>query len=261
MPLDKWDYMQFKAAFHKKTGLDLERYKDKQMERRILQLMSKEKKQDYKEFYDFITTSPPAMDRFMDYLTINTSEFFRDEQVYNRLQTEIFTKVLQKEKGSVKIWSAGCSIGAEPYTIAIAMDKLNALNRVKIFATDIDEGALRIAQKGTYNVKQLGKTGNDIITKYFQQQGTEYSVVPGIKRVVTFKRHNMLTDPPLNQCHMIFCRNVFIYFKQDTQDFLLQGFANGLNPGGYLVIGSAEYISNPARFGLQKAYTTIYQKI
>ena len=260
MPLDKWDYMQFKAAFFKKTGLDLERYKDKQMERRILQLMSKEKKPDYKEFYEFITTSSDAMDRFMDYLTINTSEFFRDEQVYNRLQDEIFAKVLQKEKGPVKIWSAGCSIGAEPYTIAIAMDKLNALNRVKIFATDIDEGALRIAQKGSYNVKQLGKTDNDVVKKYFQQQETQYVVAPNIKRVVTFKRHNLLTDPPITGCHMIFCRNVFIYFKQDTQDFLLQGFVSGLVTGGYLVIGSAEYISNPARFGLEKAYTTIYQK-
>jgi len=260
LSLDKWDYIQFKAAFYKKTGLDLERYKDKQMERRILQLMSKEGKSGFKEFFEFIISSSEAMDRFMDYLTINTSEFFRDQDVYNRLQQEIFPSVLQHERGAIKIWSAGCSIGAEPYTIAIAMDILKSLNRVKIHATDIDEGALRIAQRGSYNIKQLGKTKSDVVKKYFTVAGADYSVIPSIKKVVNFSRHNLLTDPPVMGCHMIFCRNVFIYFKQETQDALLQKFASGLNPGGYLVIGSAEYIGSPAKFGLRKAFTTIYQK-
>ncbi len=255
-----WDFKQFKAAFFKKTGLDLERYKDKQMERRILQLMHRENKPDFRLFFDYLAGSPPAMEHFMNYLTINTSEFFRDEKVYNRLQENIFVELLQREPGTLTIWSAGCSIGAEPYTIAIAMDLLRALGRVRIIASDIDDQALKIAGKGCYSDKHLGKTREEIINKYFVTEGENYCIIPEIKQAVTFKRHNLLTDSPFSDCHMIFCRNVFIYFKQETQELLLQHFSGALKNGGYLVIGSAEYISNPAKLGLVKLYNTIYQK-
>lgn len=257
MPPGTWDFKQFKDAFFKKTGLDLERYKDKQMERRILQLMHRENKPDFQLFFNYLASSPPAMEHFMNYLTINTSEFFRDEKVYNRLQENIFVELLQRETGDLTIWSAGCSIGAEPYTIAIAMDLLESLGRVRIIASDIDDQALKFAVKGRYSFKQLGKTREDFINKYFVTEGENYCIIPEIKQAVTFQRHNLLTDPPFPGCHMIFCRNVFIYFKQETQEFLLQQFSRALKTGGYLVIGSAEYISNPANFGLVKLYNTI----
>ncbi|NLX91588.1 MAG: protein-glutamate O-methyltransferase CheR [Firmicutes bacterium] len=260
MPPNTWDYGLFKAAFYKKTGLDLDRYKDKQMERRIKQFMQRKNKPDFRLFFDYLSGSPPAMKAFLNYLTINTSEFFRDEKVYKHLQEEIFVELLKKEQGALKIWSAGCSIGAEPYSVAIAMDMLKALDRVKIIASDIDEQALQIAEKGSYFLKQLGKTRKEIIHKYFLVEGEDYHIIPEIKRTVTFKHHNLLTDPPYPDCHMILCRNVFIYFKQETQEFLLGRFSEVLKRGGFLVIGSAEYINNPARFGLTKSYNTIYQK-
>lgn len=260
MPPETWDYGFFKTAFFKKTGLDLEKYKDKQMERRIKQFMQRKNKLDFKLFFDYLAGSPPAMKAFMNYLTINTSEFFRDEKVYKHLQDEIFVELLKKEQGMLKIWSAGCSIGAEPYTVAIAMDRLNSLARVNIIASDIDDQALQIAEKGSYPLKQLGKTRQEIVNKYFLAEGEDYRIIPEIKKAVTFKRHNLLTDPPYPDCHMIFCRNVFIYFKQETQEYLLGRFSESLKTGGFLVIGSAEYISNPAGFGLVKRYNTIYQK-
>ncbi len=261
MSPETWDYMRFKAAFFKKTGLDLERYKDKQMERRILQLMQRENKPDFRLFFEYLAGSPPAMERFMNYLTINTSEFFRDEKVYKHLQEKTFVELLQREQGLLKIWSAGCSIGAEPYTIAIALNILKSLGRIKIIASDIDDKALETAKKGQYSRKQLGKTREEIIRKYFSTDGDNYCIIPEIKQVVTFKRHNLLTDSSFPDCHMIFCRNVFIYFKPETQEFLLERFSGALKTGGYLVIGSAEYISNPANFGLTKCFNTIYQKM
>ncbi|HHU75570.1 MAG TPA: protein-glutamate O-methyltransferase CheR [Firmicutes bacterium] len=260
MPPINWDYSSFKAAFFKRTGLELERYKDKQMERRIRQFMQRKEKPNFRLFFEYLSSTPSALEDFMNYLTINTSEFFRDEKVYDRLQEEIFVELLKREKGMLRFWSAGCSVGAEPYTIAIAMDLLQSLERTEVVASDLDDKALEIARQGLYSRKMLGKTREDIIKRYFLAKGENYEVIPKIKEVVTFWRHNLLTDPPYRNCHMIFCRNVFIYFKPETQEFLLERFSSVLKPGGYLVIGSAEYISDPAKLGLTKRHNSIYQK-
>jgi chemotaxis protein methyltransferase CheR len=255
-----WDYAQFKAAFYQKTGLDLDCYKDRQMERRIRQLMQRERKPDFHLFYQYLADSPPAMEYFFNYLTINTSEFFRDEKVYARLKEEIFPELLKNYPESLTVWSAGCSIGAEPYTVAIILDSLKVLDRAQIIATDMDDKALLTAQKGCYDLKYVQKTPEEHIHRYFDREGEKYCLKTEIKKKVIFKRHNLLVDAPVSGCLMILCRNVFIYFKAETQDFLLERFSRVLKPGGILVIGSAEYISNPGKFGFFKRYNTIYQK-
>ncbi len=258
----EWDYSDFKNAFFHHTGLDLNLYKDKQMERRIRQLIQREEKRGFKEFYAYLAAAPSALERFMNYLTINTSEFFRDEKVYNHLVAEIIPELIKYFPGRLVIWSAGCSIGAEPYTIAIIMDRLRVLSRLEIHATDVDDKALLIAQKGCYNQKQLGKTLPDVVNKYFLQESDLFYVKPEIRQAVKFRRHNLLTDDPVSGCHMILCRNVFIYFKPETQHFLLQRFSASLKPGGFMVIGSSEYISHPAQYSLIKRANTntIFQK-
>ncbi len=260
MTAEAWDYARFKAAFYKKTGLDLDRYKDRQMERRIRQLMQRENKPDFALFFSYLVETPPAMERFMNYLTINTSEFFRDDKVYDKLQREVLPELLRNFSRTIKIWSAGCSIGAEPYTVAIILDQLGALARTEIIATDVDDKALTTAQQGCYNVKQLGKTPDFLVKRYFSVDNDRCWVKPQIQRAVVYKRHNLLTDPPVQDCHMILCRNVFIYFKTETQDFLLERFSRALKTDGYLIIGSAEYISSPSRFMLSKRHNTIYKK-
>ncbi len=256
----EWDYSEFKNAFFRHTGLDLNLYKDKQMERRIRQLIQREEKHGFKEFYEHLVAAPPALERFMNYLTINTSEFFRDEKVYNQLVAEIFPELVENFPGKLVIWSAGCSIGAEPYTIGIIMDRLRVLSRLEIHATDVDDKALFFARKGCYNQKQLGKTLPHVVDKYFLQENDLYSVKPEIQQAVKFRRHNLLTDDPVPGCHMILCRNVFIYFKPETQHFLLQRFSASLKTGGFMVIGSSEYISNPAQYSFVKRANTIFQK-
>ncbi len=158
------------------------------------------------------------------------------------------------------MWSAGCSIGAEPYTVAIIFDALKALDRVQIIATDMGDKVLKTARKGCYDLKYLQKTPEKYIRRYFSEEGGNYLLKEKLKNKVTFKRHNLLTDPPVLGCHMILCRNVFIYFKPETQDFLLERFSNALKPEGILVIGSSEYISNPGKFELFRRHNTIYQK-
>ena len=201
------------------------------------------------------------MQFFLSYLTINTSEFFRDQVVFATLKKEIFPELLKKYGNGLKIWSAGCSIGAEPYTLAIILDTLKALYRAQIIGTDIDKKALQEAKKGIYSGKYLDKMPQDLIQRYFFKEGEVYRIKPEIQSSIIFKHHNLLRDSPLYGCHLILCRNVFIYFKPETQDFFLQRFAAALKAGGYLVIGSAEYISNPQKYMLKKRFNTIYQKI
>lgn len=257
--MNHWDYSRFKKEFYKKAGLDLDCYKDRQMERRIRQFMQREGKEEFKLFFDHLTSNSAVLERFLNYLTINTSEFFRDNKIFNRLKEEIIPELMYKNS-NLKIWSAGCSIGAEPYTIAIILKELNVLKSSEIIGTDVDHKALSIAEKGCYNTKQLGKIPDNFIRNYFEEHGEEYCVNTPIKKAVSFKNHNLLSDRPYTGCNLILCRNVFIYFKQETQFFLLERFSQSLVPGGFLVIGSAEYISNPGAYDLSKRYNTIYQK-
>lgn len=255
-----WDYSRFKEAFHKKSGLNLDCYKDKQMERRIRQLMRRKNKSGFYQFFQHLLSSRQEMDYFLNYLTINTSEFFRDGKVYRQLEENIFPELLQKFTGKLTVWSAGCSIGAEPYTVAILFDLLGALDRVQIIATDLDEKALLTAQEASYDAKFLQKTKKEYLDRYFDNEEDRYLVKKQIKSKVSFNRHNLLVNPPVAGCHLILCRNVFIYFKPETQHLLLRRFSGALKPGGFLVIGSSEYISNPDKFKFKKRHNTIYCK-
>ena len=255
-----WDYAHFKKAFYAGTGLNLDCYKDKQMERRIRQMMQRKKRPDFNLFYDYLMANPSVLERFCHYLTINTSEFFRDRQVFDCLGKEIMPELLKKYPRGLKIWSAGCSVGAEPLSVAILLHELNALRRSEIIATDIDEKVLAVAQQGCFNQRYLLKTPENLCQRYFEKVGENYLIKDVIKGAVTFHRHNLLTDKPISGCHMIFCRNVFIYFKAATQEVLLEHFSNSLKPGGILVIGLAEYINNPGQYRLSKRYHRIFQK-
>lgn len=255
-----WDYEHFKREFYAWTGLNLDCYKDRQMERRIRQMMQRQKRLDFAQFYKFLKEDVRALSNFCHYLTINTSEFFRDDKVFNCLEEEILPELLQKYPRELKIWSAGCSVGAEPFSVAILLHDQNALARAQIFATDLDEKVLATARKGSFNWRYLQKMPGHFRRGYFEKVGEEYLIKEVIKKAVTFRKHNLLTDKPISGCHMIFCRNVFIYFKDATQRTLLKSFSDSLRPGGFLVIGLAEHISNPGQYGLGKRYHRIFQK-
>lgn len=255
-----WSYDYFKKAFFDKTGLNLDCYKDRQMERRIRQMMQRENKSGFNLFYDYLAADPAALSRFCHYLTINTSEFFRDDKVFDCLEKEILPELLGRYPRGLKIWSAGCSVGAEPFSIAILLRELNALERSKIIATDLDKKVLAMAQEGIFGQRYLLKTPDDYRRRYFKKEGENYAIEEVIKKAVAFQKHNLLTDKPFPGCHMIFCRNVFIYFKTATQRTLLRHFSNSLEPGGVLLIGLAEHISNPGQYGLNKRHHRIFQK-
>lgn len=253
------DYEQFKQKIKERVGLDLSSYKEQQMRRRINQLMQRYNAADYHAFLTMLDADPSILRHFTDYLTINTSQFFRDLPVYRALEHQILPSLAGKGSAA-KIWSAGCSIGAEPYSLAMLMKELEPMGRWKILATDFDTNILAKAQEGKYAENLLSNVPERFRKRYFSQDGAHFTLDAKLKESVHFRRHNLLTDRYESDCDLILCRNVFIYFTIETQEALIRQFAQGLKPEGWFVIGCSEMITNPAQFGLQKIQPAIYRK-
>lgn len=249
-------YAAFQRAFLKETGLDLTSYKQRQMQRRIDQWMSRHGLKSYNDLIKLLQQDGDKREEFLGYLTINTSQFFRDQKVFDHINTLILPQ-WKKQGLTPRVWSAGTSIGAEAYTMAILLQeaKLN----YSILATDIDEGALQQARSGVYRENQLQGVPPHILGVYFTKEGEGYRVKESLQRGITFRRQNLLEDPFGRSFDMILCRNVFIYFTWETQERLLQDFARALRREGYFISGSAEQMTDPAKYGLKRIAHCIYK--
>lgn len=254
------DYDLFIQGIKKLTGIDLSLYKEAQMKRRLTSLYEK---RGYKNFIDFlhgIERDKDLLKEFLDRMTINVSEFYRNAKRWEVLQHKIFPKLLERNK-RLKIWSAACSTGEEPYTIAMVLSHHVPLSHIQILATDIDETCLQKAKAGVYQERSLAEVPPDIKKKYFIQEGSFYRVKDEIKNTVTFKKHNLLSDPYEKNFDLIVCRNVMIYFTEEAKDYIYKEFSNSLRSGGILFVGSTEQIFNPARYGFEVEDTFFYRKI
>ncbi len=258
---EEWTYDDFTEKLLFLTGLDLSSYKDRQMERRIRQLMTR-KKQNFCNLYSELVHDGTERELFLNYVTINTSEFYRDESVYEYLSGHVFPQLLNRCH-ELNIWSAGCSTGEEPYTLSMIAHELRAGARVKILATDIDHQALEKASLGRYSIRQLEKVPPHLRTKYFTFESGSYCLRERYRKAVTFYQHNLLSpfDPTIPTMQLILCRNVFIYFKIEIQERLIEQFSTQLATGGYFVTGCVEIIKNPARFALERKIPAVYKKL
>lgn len=255
-----WTYDDFTQKLYLLTGLDLASYKDRQMERRIRQLMARKNKNFYR-LYSELVHDQAKRKGFLNYVTINTSEFFRDDFVYDYLSGHVFPDLLNRYR-ALNIWSAGCSTGEEPYSLSIIAHELKAGARVKILASDIDHQALEKAGRGCYHPRQLEKVPPELRNKYFQFKSDYYYLRGRYRQAVTFCRHNLLAsfDDSIPTMQLILCRNVFIYFKAEIQERLTEQFSRQLAGGGYFITGCVEMINNPAKFGLERKIPAVYRK-
>ncbi|NLN17467.1 MAG: protein-glutamate O-methyltransferase CheR [Firmicutes bacterium] len=249
-------YTAFQRAFLKETGLDLTSYKQRQMQRRIDQWMNRHGLNSYNDLIKLIQEDPEKREEFLGYLTINTSQFFRDKKVFDNIKDLILPQ-WQRQNIAPRIWSAGTSIGAEAYSMAILLQE--ARLHYSILATDIDEEALQQARSGFYREHQLQGVPPEVLKAYFTKEGDGYRVVESLQRGIIFRRHNLLEDPFGRAFDMILCRNVFIYFTWETQERLLQDFARALRREGYFISGSAEQMTDPGKHGLKRVAHCIYQ--
>ncbi len=253
------DYEGFKEKILKLTGIDLSSYKERQMKRRIESLIRRNNFDDYDLYYKALTQDTKVYDEFINYLTINVSEFYRNPAQWEMLEKEIMPNIMKVNKRP-KIWSAACSTGEEPYSLAMMMSRFVDLSSLKILATDIDEGAVSKAKTGRYAPKSLENLPKDFISNYFLKEGDSYKISDKIKNCIEFKHHNLLNDKYPDNCDLIVCRNVMIYFTEEAKTVMYQKFRESLNSNGVLFVGSTEQIILPQRYKLEPVKTFFYRR-
>lgn len=253
------DYEGFKEKIFKLTGIDLSSYKERQMRRRIDSLIRRNNYDDYDEYYMALKRDPKLYDEFINYLTINVSEFYRNPAQWDVLEKEIMPEILKINKRP-KIWSAACSTGEEPYSLVMLMTRFMDLGGIKILATDIDDGAIAKAKNGIYVPKSLENLPQDFIAKYFTKAGESYKISEKIKSCVEFRHHNLLSDKYPDNCDLIVCRNVMIYFTEEAKAEMYNKFRDSLSSNGVLFVGSTEQIILPQRYKLEPLKTFFYRR-
>ena len=255
------DYEWFKTEVFRLSSIDLNAYKERQMKRRIDSLISKNGFNGYDAYITALRDDKEKYEEFINYLTINVSEFFRNTSQWDVLEKEVFPYLFERFSRDIQIWSAACSTGDEPYSLAMVLSKFMPLNNIKILATDIDKQILAKAQVGLYNDKSVVGVPRDFKTKYFDEIGKSYKVSDEIKRTITFKQHNMLKDSYPKNLDLIVCRNVLIYFTEEAKDNIYVKFNQALKKDAILFVGSTEQIIQPQRYGFEAIRSFFYKKI
>ncbi|CAI6080919.1 CheR family methyltransferase [Cohnella sp. JJ-181] len=254
------DFSAFIANVRKATSIDLSQYKETQMRRRLTTLRVKNGFPDFTSYFKAIMDEPRLRNEFLDRMTINVSEFWRNPNRWTLLM-ERFLPDMLKRSPKLKVWSAACSTGEEPYTIAMILDRLGALGQATLIASDIDEGVLARAKNGVYPERSVREVPKEMAAAYLSGSGDAFQVDEKLKRAVRFQKQNLLFDDFQDGFDLIVCRNVMIYFTEEAKQQLYEKFAKALKPGGILFVGSTEQIFSPGQYGLETADTFFYRRI
>lgn len=254
-------YEWFKQNFLSLSGIDLNSYKEGQMKRRIDNFLRKNKVSGYQQFVEILKNDREMYDSFVTYLTINVSEFYRNPLQWQTLEQEIIPLLLKRFGKPLKIWSAACSTGDEPYSLAMVLSDFLPLNQIQILATDMDQEVLSKAKKGCYteqSIKGLPKRYRDKFLD-IDSDGT-IRVSDKLKSCISFKQHDLLKDRYPQGVHMIVCRNVMIYFTEEAKDKIYHRFSASLSRQGILFVGSTEQIIGAGRYNFQGIQSFFYEK-
>lgn len=254
------NYEKFKKDVLSLTKIDLNSYKEKQMRRRIDTLIRKTNAKTYDEYVALLKKDKEIFEAFINFLTINVSEFFRNPDQWQILDKKIFPELIKRFGKNLKIWSAACSTGDEPYSLVMALSKHVPLNQIRIIATDIDKQVLEKARVGLYNAKSIANVPEEFKKKYFTKIGASFQISDEIKRRVEFKEHNLLRDAYPSSCDMIVCRNVVIYFTDDAKQEIYIKFNKALKDKGILFIGSTEQIMNYKELNYERSSSFFFVK-
>lgn len=242
------------------AGVDLESYKPEQMRRRLNALMTRMGAGDWFAFSRLLEGDSAKLKEFKDFFTINVSEFFRGADKFLFLQDRVFPELAERRR-RIRIWSAGCSVGAEPYTLAMIADKLGLAARAEILATDIDATVVDRARQGDgYADAEVREVPADYLGRYLTKTAKGWEVAPQIKAAVRFKQHNLLKDPYPAPVELIVCRNVVIYFTDQAKSEIYSGFYNALIPGGFLFVGGTEIIPRAREIGFENPQVYFYRR-
>ncbi|ACX53099.1 MCP methyltransferase, CheR-type [Ammonifex degensii KC4] len=254
------DFYTFREKVREQLGFDLGSYKENQLRRRLEAFMLRQGIPSYEEYLERLKRDPRSFQELVAYLTISVTEFFRDPHLFKLLEDKVLPELLQ-ERFLLKIWSAACANGAEPYSVVMILEDLTPGRRHRIEATDVNPRILAVAREGVYSADLLRHVDSRRLAKYFTPLDGRYAFRPEYRSRVFFRQHDLLRDSYGQEYDLILCRNVLIYFTKEAQDRVLMGFQRALRPGGYLFLGGSETILNYREMGFERRFPSIYQKV
>ena len=294
------DFKEFKKRVKQKTGIDLNLYKQQQMHRRLLSLLECVQVTNFADYFALLERNPDEWQVFLDRMTINVSELFRNPEKWEELRQLLLTQGLTNT-GSVrqqhphyKAWSAGCSYGAEPYSLALLLDQIAPNRRHTLHATDLDRTILGRARKGCFTLGDVKNVAPALLERYFTRINSGagprtpaenqpagpgnggsrselerasaslypvYQMCEEVRARVTFKPHNLLADRFDEGYDLICCRNVVIYFTDHAKEALYRRFYHALKPGGILFVGGTERLFESRELGFEMPVPCFYRRI
>lgn len=240
-------------------GFNLDIYKDKCIRRRIAIRVRATHCSTAEEYGELLQRKTEEPDLLLKVLTIHVSQFFRNPPTFEKLKTEIIPYLLDRRnregRDRLTFWSVGCASGEEPYSLALILKeffpKEASKERVAILATDVDANILEAARLGIYGEERLAEVPGYCRERWFREQGGRYQLMPEIKEMVDFEKRDLSDRETYQQCDLILCRNVLIYFERRHQEKILNGFADVLGRGGILVMGKSETLFGSIRSRFQ----------
>lgn len=256
------DFEELKKGVKSLLGFNTDQYKNTYLGRRFNARLRAYNLDSYHEYWKLLKNNNKEQERLLNDLTINVTEFFRDQTVYRFIQHDVIPTI-SEQKNHIRVWSAGSSDGKEAYSIAMLFLELlgerKAKSKVKIVATDIDQTCLQRARTGNY-FSRKGISQTDVSKQlsflktpenFFEINQENYQIKPVVKELVSFQYHDLISGPKKRNFDIIFCRNVVIYFSRSLQEILYMDFYNALNSGGFFVMGKTETLVGEARMKFQ----------
>lgn len=242
-------FYELLKIIYEKYHIDLSQYKETPLVRKMGVRLRLCRCLTFEKYLRFIQSNPDELDRLVNSLTINVTTFFRNPDSYLLIKEEVLPLIYQYRQNSpiklARFWSIGCSTGEEPYSVGMLVKELSESTlkdfHVMIYATDVDEGVIKTAQTGLFLKAKISKLPENFRRKFLLEASEkQYKISHEIRKMVLFKKHDLIQDPPFRRIDLILFRNVMIYFTSFLQQKILQDLYNCLNPGGFLILGKVE---------------------
>lgn len=255
IPLADPTFKDLRDYIYSKSGIYIADSKKYLIENRLSRILQENKLNSFEDYLKIIKVSSNGteLNRLFDAITTNETYFFREPQQLDVFADEVMPKIMHVKKAGqkIKLWSAACSTGEEPYTLSIILkEKLISPDKFEIYASDLCEGVLSSAKKAVYNSYSVRNIPEKYVNKYFTLSGQSYCLGSAVKSTVKFDKANLIDDKCMKShrgMDIIFCRNVLIYFDTKSKQKVISNLYDSLNPGGYLFIGSSESLHNVTR--------------
>jgi two-component system CheB/CheR fusion protein len=265
---DSTEFEELVEYIKRERGFDFTGYKRPSLRRRFEKRMQAVKVGSFGEYRFFLEQHPDEFIDLFNTILINVTAFFRDAPAWDYMRQEIVPRVIAESEGhdAIRVWTTGCASGEEAYSLAMcfaeAMPNNGFRDRLKIYATDVDEEALTEGRHGMYPASKLDNVSEELRTRYFERVEQRFVVKPDLRRAVIFGRHDVVQDPPISRIDLLTSRNTLMYFTPDAQTRILTNFHFALRDGGYLFLGKSEMmLSRSSLFTPLDLRRRIFQKV